>query len=100
MATARKRRDPDIRSTFGCLSDDVLIDDGQFADVAGRRAVNDQALAARREDAACRHDQRTPAAPRRQRSPVVAGARAPTGLKEKPPASCEANGGSREGNNS
>jgi hypothetical protein len=34
MVTARKRRDGDIRLNFDRLSDDVLIDDGQFADVA------------------------------------------------------------------
>ena len=35
MATARKKvREPDIRRTFHNLSDDVLIDDGQLADVA------------------------------------------------------------------
>jgi hypothetical protein len=34
MAAARKRRDTDIRLIFDRLSDDVLIDDGQFAAVA------------------------------------------------------------------
>jgi hypothetical protein len=34
MATSRKQREPDIRMVFDRLSDDVLIDDGQFAAVA------------------------------------------------------------------
>jgi hypothetical protein len=34
MATRRKQREPDIRLIFDRLSEDVLIDDGQFAAVA------------------------------------------------------------------
>ena len=31
MAARKKARDPDIRTTFGKLSDDTLLDDGQLA---------------------------------------------------------------------
>jgi hypothetical protein len=34
MAIRRKQREPDIRVVFDRLSDDVLIDDSQFAAVA------------------------------------------------------------------